>query len=104
MSLQAIFDQGRKDWLDQTGDPHIYRSIKTGRTIQVQATTEVEVEVVDNEGMMVTHPAGYMPSGVVADVTKGDILTNQVTGKKWSIQEQYQDNGTLVSFYLNEEN
>ena len=100
MSLQHIFDQARADWLLHTGDPHTYLSVKTGRMTQVLATTEIEVEVLDDNGLTVRHPAGYIPSDAIPEVTVGDILVNKVTGSKWTVQEKYEDNGTFMSLYL----
>ena len=104
MSLQHILDQGQIDWLIQTGDDHTYLSVKTGRMTQIKATTEKEVEVIDNDGMTVRHPMAFLGSAAVPEVTLGDVITNKVTGAKWTVQEKYEDNGTFMSLYLRREN
>jgi len=103
MSLQHILDQGGVDWLEVTGDTFTYRSASSGRVTAIRATVEFEVEVIDNEGMMVKHTMAYLPSGTPPSVGLGDVLTHQITGKRYTVQEKYEDNGTLQSLYVKPE-
>jgi hypothetical protein len=102
MSLRHILKQGQIDWVEQTGDPFTYLSVKTGRIIQVRATTEVEVEVIDNDGLTVRHPVCSLSSTAIPEVTLGDVLTNKATGEKWTVQEVYEDDGVFKMLYINE--
>lgn len=100
MGLQSVLDQARLDWLETTGEPFTYRSAASGRTTATRVTVELEVEVMDNDGMMVKHTVGFLPSNAVPSVGLGDTLTDQTSGKKYTVQEKYEDNGTFQSLYL----
>lgn len=98
MSIADALNQGAIDWLNQTGEAGTYRSARTGVSVDVQATPEMDASVVNTSGMIVRGHTISIKTGVVENPSRGDVV--DIPSGRFEIQEHLEDSGIIQRFLV----